>query len=279
VAAHRAIERAPQPAVVFERVNLAFDDHVVLNDLSFDIPTGAMRILLGPSGSGKSVILKMILGLLKPDSGTITVNGQRVDTMSEHELLKMRADIGMSFQENALFDSLTVAENVGFRLIEEGLADEQVDQRVDEVLGFVGLRDFADRMPSQLSGGQRRRVGIARGMASKPSLMLLDDPITGLDPLIAMTVDDEIIKLRDLEDVTSLLVTHQIRDAYYVATHEAVAENGKIKIVDADPAKSEQIEFMLLARGRIHVQASAEKLFSSDDPFVKEYLYKTLPPW
>ena len=265
--------------MVFERVNLAFDDHAVLNDLSFTIPSGAMRIMLGPSGSGKSVILKMILGLLKPDSGMITVNGQRVDTMAEHELLKMRAGIGMSFQENALFDSLTVAENVGFRLIEEGMADDQVDTRVAEVLGFVGLRDFADRMPSQLSGGQRRRVGIARGMASKPSLMLLDDPITGLDPLIAMTVDDEIIKLRDLEDVTSLLVTHQIRDAYYVATHEAVNDGHAIRIVDADPVKAEQIEFMLLHQGRIHVQASAQKLFSSEDPFVKEYLYKTLPPW
>jgi phospholipid/cholesterol/gamma-HCH transport system ATP-binding protein len=277
-APQRQIDRA-QPAVVFERVSLAFDDHVVLNDLSFSIPTGAMRIMLGPSGSGKSVILKMILGLLKPDSGTITVNGQRVDTMPEHELLQMRADIGMSFQENALFDSLTVAENVGFRLIEQGMADDDVDRRVAEVLGFVGLSDFADRMPSQLSGGQRRRVGIARGMASKPSLMLLDDPITGLDPLIAMTVDDEIIKVRDLEDVTSLLATHQIRDAHYVATHEAVVDGGTIRIVDADPAKSEQIEFMLLANGRIHIQASAEKLFSSDDPFVKEYLYKTLPPW
>ena len=267
------------PAVVFERVNLAFDDHVVLDDLSFTIPTGAMRILLGPSGSGKSVILKLILGLLKPDAGTITVNGQRVDTMPEHELLKMRADIGMAFQENALFDSLTVAENVGFRLIEEGMADDQVDTRVSEVLGFVGLKEFADRMPSQLSGGQRRRVGIARGMASKPRLMLLDDPITGLDPLIAMTVDDEIIKLRDLEDVTSLLVTHQIRDAHYVATHAAIVDNGTIRIVDADPAKAEEIEFMLLHEGRIHVQASAKELFSSADPFVKEYLYKTLPPW
>ena len=277
-ARHAALERG-QPAVVFERVNLAFDDHVVLDDLSFTIPTGSMRILLGPSGSGKSVILKLILGLLKPDSGAITVNGQRVDAMLEHELLKMRADIGMSFQENALFDSLTVAENVGFRLIEEGMSDADVDARVYEVLGFVGLRDFAERMPSQLSGGQRRRVGIARGMASKPSLMLLDDPITGLDPLIAMTVDDEIIKLRDLEDVTSLLVTHQIRDAYYVATHEAVVEDNKIQIVDADPEKAEQIEFMLLHQGRIHLQASAKKLFSSEDPFVKEYLYKTLPPW
>jgi phospholipid/cholesterol/gamma-HCH transport system ATP-binding protein len=266
-------------AVVFDRVSMAFDDHVVLNDLSFEIPTGAMRILLGPSGSGKSVILKLALGLLRPDAGSITGNGHRVDTMPEHELLKLRADIGMAFQENALFDSLTVAENVAFRLMEERLPDDQIDARVAEVLGFVGLVDFAERMPSQLSGGQRRRVGIARGMASKPSLMLFDDPITGLDPLIAMTVDDEIIKLRDLERVTSLLVTHQIRDAYYVATHEAVRRDGKVEIVDADPVRSEQIEFMLLHNGRIHVQASAAGLFASTDPFVKEYLHQTLPPW
>jgi phospholipid/cholesterol/gamma-HCH transport system ATP-binding protein len=271
----RSAPAAPN-AVVFDAVSLAFDDHVVLQDLSFTIPTGSMRILLGPSGSGKSVILKLILGLLRPDAGAVTVNGRRVDTMSEQELLTMRADIGMSFQENALFDSLTVAENVGFRLIEEGMPDDEVDARVAEVLGFVGLGDFAERMPSQLSGGQRRRVGIARGMASKPSLMLFDDPITGLDPLI---VDDEIIKLRDLERVTSLLVTHQIRDAYYVATHEAVRRNGAIEIVEADPARARQFEFMLLAKGRIHVQASAAELFSSRDPFVKEYLEKTLPPW
>ena len=264
---------------MFDRVSLAFDDHVVLNDLSFEIPTGAMRILLGPSGSGKSVILKLALGLLRPDAGTITVNGQRVDTMSEHDLLKMRADIGMAFQENALFDSLTVAQNVAFRLMEERMPDDQIDARVAEVLGFVGLAEFAERMPSQLSGGQRRRVGIARGMASKPSLMLFDDPITGLDPLIAMTVDDEIIKLRDLEQMTSLLVTHQIRDAYYVATHAAVRRDGKVEIVDADPATAAQIEFMLLHEGRIHVQASAAELFASTDPFVKEYLHKTLPPW
>src|SRR5688572_3926601 len=189
------LSAAHRDAVVFDRVSLAFDDHVVLQELSFTIPTGAMRIMLGPSGSGKSLVLKLILGLLRPDDGSVTVNGQRVDTMSEQDLLKMRADIGMSFQENALFDSLTVAENVGFRLIEEGMPEDQVDARVGEVLGFVGLADFADRMPSSLSGGQRRRVGIARGMSSKPSLMLFDDPITGLDPLIAMTVDDEIIKI------------------------------------------------------------------------------------
>jgi phospholipid/cholesterol/gamma-HCH transport system ATP-binding protein len=275
----RGATASSELAVVFDRVSLAFDDHVVLQDLNFEIPTGAMRIMLGPSGSGKSVILKLILGLLRPDSGAITVNGHRVDTMLEADLLKMRADIGMAFQENALFDSLTVAENVAFRLTEERMPDDQIDARVAEVLGFVGLSDFADRMPSQLSGGQRRRVGIARGMASKPSLMLFDDPITGLDPLIAMTVDDEIIKLRDLEQVTSLLVTHQIRDAYYVATHEAVRRDGKVEIIDADPARAQQFEFMLLHNGRIHLQASAAELFSSDDPFVKEYLHQTLPPW
>jgi phospholipid/cholesterol/gamma-HCH transport system ATP-binding protein len=275
----RGAASASDPAVVFDRVSLAFDDHVVLNGLSFEIPRGAMRILLGPSGSGKSVILKLILGLLRPDAGTVTVNGHRVDIMSEQDLLKMRADIGMSFQENALFDSLTVAENVAFRLMEERMPDDQIDARVAEVLGFVGLSEYAERMPSQLSGGQRRRVGIARGMASKPSLMLFDDPITGLDPLIAMTVDDEIIKLRDLERVTSLLVTHQIRDAYYVATHEAVLRDGKVEIVDADPERAAQFEFMLLHNGRIHVQASAAALFNSSDPFVQEYLHKTLPPW
>jgi phospholipid/cholesterol/gamma-HCH transport system ATP-binding protein len=266
-------------AVVFDGVSLAFDEHVVLRDLSFSIPTGAMRIMLGVSGSGKSLVLKLILGLLRPDAGTVTVNGHRVDTMSEQDLLKMRADIGMVFQENALFDSLTVAENVGFRLTEEGLPDAEVDARVAEVLGFVGLGDYAERMPSSLSGGQRRRVGIARGMASKPGLMLFDDPITGLDPLIAMTVDDEIIKLRDFEQVTSLLVTHQIRDAFYVATHEAVRRHGEVAIVEADPARAAAFEFMLLAEGRIHVQATAAELLASSDPFVKEYLHKTLPPW
>ncbi|HET9705597.1 MAG TPA: ATP-binding cassette domain-containing protein, partial [Vicinamibacterales bacterium] len=154
-------------AVEFDRVSLAFDDHVVLHELTFTIPKGAMRILLGPSGSGKSVILKLILGLLRPDSGAVTVDGRRVDLMPESELLKMRAGIGMVFQENALFDSLTVAQNVAFRLVEERLPDDEVDARVAEVLGFVGLGEFADRMPALLSGGQRRRVGIARGMASR----------------------------------------------------------------------------------------------------------------
>src|SRR5688572_2940965 len=194
-----ATDRAISPAVVFERVSLAFDDHVVLRELSFEVAEGAMTVLLGASGTGKSVVLKLILGLLRPDAGRILVHGQRVDDMSERDLLGLRGDIGMLFQENALFDSLTVGENVGYRLREElHVPEDQVCARVEEVLAFIGLTEFTDRMPSALSGGQRRRVAIARAIAARPSLLLFDDPTTGLDPIIALTVDDEIVKLRDL---------------------------------------------------------------------------------
>src|SRR4029434_1902221 len=160
------------------------------------------------------------------------------------DLLKMRSDIGMVFQENALFDSLTVAQNVAFRLTEEReLTDAQIDARSDEVLGVGARRDVADRMPAALSGGQRRRVGIARAMASKPQLLLFDDPITGLDPLIATTIDDEIVKLRDLEDVTTVVVTHQIRDAFYIAEHRAATMNGKVEVVKEDSSNVAGAEF------------------------------------
>jgi len=278
--ARAAAEPLPADAIVFERVSLAFDDHVVLKDLSFTIPKGAMRILFGASGAGKSVILKLALGLLRPDSGTILVNGLRVDAMPERELLRMRSDIGMVFQENALFDSLTVAENVGFRLSEDQLlGDDQIDSRVAEVLGFVGLTEFADRMPSALSGGQRRRVGIARAMASKPHLLLFDDPITGLDPLIATSIDDEVVKLRDLEDVTTLLVTHQIRDAFYIAEHRAERRGDQIEVIKTDPSQVQSVEFLVLLDGTIKFEGSASELLASKDPYLTEYLYKTLPPW
>jgi phospholipid/cholesterol/gamma-HCH transport system ATP-binding protein len=264
-------------AVVFDQVSLAFDEHVVLHELSFSIPKGAMRMLLGASGAGKSIVLKLILGLLRPDSGTILVDGQRIDTMHERDLLRVRTDIGMMFQENALFDSLTVAENVGYRLFEE--SDMPVDEaraRVEEVLGFVGLGEFIDRMPATLSGGQRRRVAIARAMASKPSLLLFDDPTTGLDPIIASSVDDEIVKLRDLQRVTSIVVTHQIRDAYYIAEHQAVRKNGDIQLTKTDETKA---EFMVLHEGRIHFHGTAAELMAAPDPYLKEFLYRTLPPW
>jgi phospholipid/cholesterol/gamma-HCH transport system ATP-binding protein len=266
-------------AVVFDHVSFAFDDNVVLRDISFTVPTGAMRILLGASGAGKSTVLKLILGLLRPDSGAVVVNGHRINDMTERQLLEMRADLGMLFQESALFDSLTVAENVGYRLYEEtDLPLDEVRRRVEEVLGFIGLGEYIDRLPSELSGGQRRRVAIARAIAPKPGLLLFDDPTTGLDPIIASTVDNEIVKLRDLERVTSIVVTHQIRDAFYVATHQATGSSGHVEIVEA-AASLERAEFMVLHEGRISFQGSADELLASQDAYLREFLFMTLPPW
>jgi phospholipid/cholesterol/gamma-HCH transport system ATP-binding protein len=264
-------------AVVFDRVSFAFDEHVVLQDVSFSVPRGSMAILLGASGAGKSILLKLILGLFRPDAGAILVNGERVDQMPERDLLRLRGDIGMLFQETALFDSLTVAENVGYRLFEEtDMPHDQAAARVAEVLGFVGLSEYPDRMPSELSGGQRRRVAIARAMASRPSLLLFDDPTTGLDPIIASTVDDEIVKLRDLEEVTSILVTHQIRDAFYVAQHQAVRSHDGVQIREA---ATERARFMVLHEGRIFFEGSGTELLESKNDYLKEFLFMTLPPW
>jgi phospholipid/cholesterol/gamma-HCH transport system ATP-binding protein len=273
-------ESGPLPAVIFDRVSFAFDDHQVLRDVSFQIPSGSMRIVLGASGTGKSVMLKLILGLLRPDKGQIQVNGQRIDTMTEDQLLRLRADIGMSFQEIALFDSMTVAENVGYRLYEESqMPLDLARSRVKEVLSFIGLGDYIDRMPSELSGGQRRRVAIARAMASKPSLLLCDDPTTGLDPITANTVDDELVKLRDLEQVTSMLATHQIRDAFYVARHAAVRRDGRVQIDEIAHERATRAQFMVLHDGVILFEGSATELLASQDAYLREFLFMTLPPW
>jgi phospholipid/cholesterol/gamma-HCH transport system ATP-binding protein len=263
------------PIVVFDKVSLAFDENVILRDVSFTLITGHTKIFLGASGAGKSTILKLILGLLRPDSGVIWVNGERVDTMSEDQLMKVRADLGMVFQEGALFDSLTVAENVGYKLYEESdMPLDEVRRRVEEVLGFVGLGEHIDKMPSELSGGQRRRVAIARAMSFKPRILLYDEPTTGLDPITADTIDDEIIKLRDLENVSSIVVTHQLRDAFRIATHEATRENGRMQIVQADADKAEEAEFIMLRDGRIAFEGHAAELRAATktDPYLRTFL-------
>ena len=261
------------PVVVFDRVSLSFDDNVVLRDVSFTLRTGHTKIFLGASGAGKSTVLKLILGLLKPDSGTVHVNGETIDEMDEVALMKVRSDLGMVFQEGALFDSLTVAENVGYKLYEEmRWPFSEWYNRVEEVLGFVGLSDFIEQMPSDLSGGQRRRVAIARAMAAKPRVLLYDEPTTGLDPITASTVDDEIIKLRDIENVTSIVVTHQLRDAFYVATHEARRGRDSVDIVKAGEDKIEQAEFIMLQDGRIHFDGTAEELRESTDHYLRTFL-------
>ena len=277
-----ASERSPEleealgpgsPIVVFDKVSLAFDEKVILREVSFTLLTGHTKIFLGASGAGKSTILKLILGLLRPDHGVIWVNGERVDLMTERELMKVRADLGMVFQEGALFDSLTVAGNVGYKLYEESdMPRGEVRQRVEEVLGFVGLGEYIDRMPSELSGGQRRRVAIARAMSFKPRILLYDEPTTGLDPITADTIDDEIIKLRDLENVSSIVVTHQLRDAFRIATHEAIREGNRMRIQRADARKCEEAEFIMLKDGRIAFEGHAADLRSSTDPYLKAFL-------
>jgi len=265
---------AQEPVVTFEHVQLAFDDKVVLKDISFSLLSGHTKIILGASGSGKSITLKIIAGLLRADAGAITVNGQRVDQLAERELMSVRADLGMIFQEGALFDSLTVRENVGYKLYEEtDMPIEEVDRRVEEILGFIGISEHIDKMPSELSGGQRRRVAIARAMAFRPSILLYDEATTGLDPITATTVDDEIIKLRDIEHVTSLLVTHQLRDAFYVATHMGSrSANGDVDIVPATPEKERETEFIMLRDGLICFEGDADALRRSTDPYIRTFL-------
>jgi phospholipid/cholesterol/gamma-HCH transport system ATP-binding protein len=265
---------APErPAVVFDKVSLAFDDKVVLREVSFTLLPGHTKIILGASGSGKSTILKLILGLWRPDGGEIWVHGSRIDNMSEVDLMKVRNHLGMVFQEGALFDSLTVAENVGYKLYEEtDMPFDDVRRRVEEVLGFVRLSEHIDKMPSELSGGQRRRVAIARAMAFKPPTLLYDEATTGLDPITATTIDEEVLKLRDLENVSSIVVTHQLRDAFFVATHEAVRDGNNIEITPADAKKCDEAEFIMLKDGLIAFEGNAAELRASTDPYVQTFL-------
>lgn len=274
LAKDRATAEPETPVVVFDHVSLAFDEKVILKDVSFTLHHGHTLIILGASGAGKSITLKIILGLLRADGGAVWVDGQRVDQLTEEKMMAVRANLGMVFQEGALFDSLTVRENVGYRLYEEtNMPLEDVDRRVEEVLGFVGLAEFIDRMPSALSGGQRRRVAIARAMAARPKILLYDEATTGLDPITAMSVDDEVVKLRDLENVSSIVVTHQLRDAFYVATHTAVKERtGRVRIVPADPRKEQEAEFLMLRDGLIVFEGDADALRSSRDDYLRTFL-------
>jgi len=268
-----AVDGAGEPVVVFDQVSLAFDDKVVLDRVSFTLGRGRMKIILGASGAGKSTVLRLILGLLKPDAGRILVDGHRVDEMSEDDLMGVRANLGMVFQEGALFDSLTVRENTGYRLYEEtDLPIAAVDERVREVLGYVGLSEYADRMPSELSGGQRRRVAIARALTSKPRTLLYDEPTTGLDPITALTIDAEIIKLRDLEHVSSIIVTHQLRDAFYIATHGAVQASAGVTFRPVDDADRTETTFIMLKDGQVAFEGPAQDLRASPDPYLRAFL-------
>ena len=266
------------PAIAFDHVSLAFDDTTVLHDVSFRVADGDLAILLGPSGAGKSVLLKLALGLLQPDAGTIAIYGQRLERLSERALLPIRDHIGMLFQESALFDSLTVGENVGFKLEDEARLDASaIAVRVLEVLRFVGLEPYVDRLPGELSGGQRRRVAIARAIAGDPRLLLLDDPTVGLDPITARSVITEIVKLRDLRKVSALVVTHQLQDAFYLATHAAMATGQGIVLHRRDRGLAGRTHVLVLREGVVSFDGTMEALMESRDPWIVTALSGWIP--
>ena len=267
----RARPRA-EPILAFRDVHLSFD-RPILRGVSFDLEQGTTKIILGGSGSGKTTILRLILGLLKPDSGSIGVLGSEIAGMTEEEMLAVRLKVGMVFQEGALFDSQTVGQNVGYRLIEDGLPEDEVEDRVREMLGFVELSPFYDRMPSELSGGQRRRVAVARALAARPRIILYDEPTTGLDPITATTITDLIVKVRDLDGVTSILVTHQLRDAFNVARTFIMRRNGEfVPGIVEDLSTLEGTEFLMLKEGEVEFEGSPHELQQSSDAYIREFL-------
>lgn len=261
------------PAIRFSDVSLAFD-RPILRGVSFELQPGATKVILGGSGSGKTTILRLILGLLKPDAGSIEVEGAEVSGLREEELRDVRLGIGMVFQEGALFDSLTVGQNVGYRLTEDGELEEgEIEERVREMLGFVGLGPFYERMPSELSGGQRRRVAVARALAARPRIMLYDEPTTGLDPITASTITDLIVKVRDLDGVTSILVTHQLRDAFNVARTFAFKQGDEFEFNRIEDLKIVAgADFLMLREGEVAFEGSAHELVESRDGYIREFL-------
>ena len=261
------------PAIVFEDVHLAFGDNQVLRGVSFVLPSGETKAMFGVAGSGKSTILKLTMGLLPPDAGRITVLGNEITGMREKDLFPVRGHLGMVFQEGALFDSLTVAENVAFRLIEEkGVYDEATDKRVREALRFVELEHTVDMFPSELSGGMRRRVAIARAIITEPELVLYDSPTGGLDPVTSNTIIELVMKQRDVYKSSSLLVTHRLQDAFTMATHQFDPKNNELKALPQGQYCDVPMSFLMLREGKVIFDGDIHQLAHTKDEYIREYI-------
>lgn len=268
-----AVQPPSGPAIIFEDVHISFEDNQVLRGVSFQLSYGETKALFGVAGSGKSTILKLALGLFPPDSGRITVLGNEVTQLREEDLFPMRAELGMVFQESALFDSLTVRENVAYRLMEErGIYSEEIDRKVRECLRFVELEHTLDMYPSELSGGMRRRVAIARAIISRPELLLYDSPTGGLDPVTSNTIVDLIMKQRDAYRTSSLLVTHRLQDAFTLATHEFNLKTNQVRALPKGQYCDVPMSFIVLKDGKVIFDGDIRQLAHTKDEYIREYI-------
>ena len=262
-----------EPVLELKDVVKYYGGTAVLNGVSFRVLRGETKIIIGASGSGKSTILKLVVGLDKPDSGKIFVENEDITKLNERQLVHVRQKIGMVFQESALFDSLTVRENVAYRLYELGVTESEIDSNVREVLGFVGLEDAIDKMPSELSGGMKRRVALARALIGEPKIMLYDEPTAGLDPVTSKRINELIIALRDINSVTGVFVTHRMRDAFTLASEYATNGNGQTRFQTEDNFLCiANTRFLMLRDGKIIFEGPDEVLRRSDDEYIKRFL-------
>jgi phospholipid/cholesterol/gamma-HCH transport system ATP-binding protein len=260
------------PAIVFDNVSLAFEDNVVLNGVSFHLDRGETKALFGIAGSGKSTILKLALGLLPPDSGRILLLGEEITSMTEQQLFELRRRVGIVFQESALFDSLTVRENVAFRLMEEKIPEQEIEDRVRESLRFVELEHTMDMLPSELSGGMRRRVAIARAIITHPEVILYDSPTGGLDPVTSNTIVELVMKQRDVYKTSALLVTHRLQDAFTMATHQFDKDTNQMVALPKGQLCEVPMSFLILREGKVIFDGDAHQLITSRDPYIREYI-------
>ena len=267
------VRRSPGPAIVFDNVSIAFEGKTVLDGISFQLPRGETKAIFGVAGSGKSTILKLAMGLIKPDTGRIWVLGSEVTAMTEEQLFALRRHIGMVFQESALFDSLNVRDNVAFRLLEEGnVTEEEVEKPVEEVLSFVELEHTMDLFPSELSGGMRRRVAIARAIITHPEVLLYDSPTGGLDPVTSTTIIELIVKQRDVSKTSALLVTHRLQDAFMMATHYYDTKTSALKELPPGERGEVPMAFLILRDGKIIFDGDLHELVRCTDPYIREYI-------
>jgi phospholipid/cholesterol/gamma-HCH transport system ATP-binding protein len=266
---HRAI-----PAIEFRDVTMIYDGRKILDELSFKVMKGETKIILGGSGCGKSTTIKLVLGLLKPDGGQILVDGEDITNYNETQMMRVRKKIGMIFQEGALFDSLSIYENVAFKLHEQGVPEDEVEAEVRRMLRFVNLEDAIEKMPAELSGGMRRRVGIARALVGDPKIVMFDEPTAGLDPPTARTICELAMKLRDLEDVSSIFVTHEMNNLEYLTSEYAVVDEAGEVVFEKEGEKLCLInsKVLMMRDGKIIFSGTDETLRKAEDPYIHKFL-------